>query len=142
MITGKSRLSGRARSLRHISSPEKPGNIQSSMTRSGGASERRKFSLVAAIDMLGDEAFRLEIINQQHRQRGLIFNYKNARRAIGNRLTQCGGPQFIHRTIHVNGNSQYGHWARIIAPSRRFRQPSTFPYVVGEKSFGVATSTF
>jgi hypothetical protein len=58
-----------------------------------------QFSLVAAIDMLGDKAFRLEIINQQHRERGLVFDHENARRAVVNDLTQCGGPQFIHRTI-------------------------------------------
>jgi hypothetical protein len=41
MIMGMSRLSLRARGPSHISSPDKPGNIQSSMTRSGGVSERR-----------------------------------------------------------------------------------------------------
>jgi hypothetical protein len=46
--------------------------------------------------MLGDEAFRLEIINQQRRERSLVFDHKNARWAVVNRLPQCrGGNSFI-----------------------------------------------
>ena len=52
MMTGSVRVASRARSRRQISMPDTPGSIQSRMTRSGGASSKAQFGVVAALAAL------------------------------------------------------------------------------------------
>jgi hypothetical protein len=65
------------RAVRHSSMPERPGNIQSSTTRSGVLS-----SAVSASSPQADVSTRSlppEVVTKQHRQRLLVFDDQDAR---------------------------------------------------------------
>ena len=85
MMIGSERVSGRARSRRHSSMPERPGSIQSSTTRSGTLSFSRDVGLVAARHGIDLVALRFEIVAQQQRQRLFVLDDQDA----------CGLP--VHR---------------------------------------------
>ena len=78
MMIGSALLSGRARSLRHSSMPERPGSIQSSTTRSGGASRSRMSASSPRADGLDLVAFGFEVVAQQQRQRLFVFDDQDA----------------------------------------------------------------
>ena len=78
MMIGSDLVSGRARSRRQSSMPDRPGSIQSSTTRSGVLSLQPRLGIVAARDGLDLVAFGLEIVAQQQRQRLLVLDDQDA----------------------------------------------------------------
>ena len=109
MMIGSALLSGRARSRRHSSMPDRPGSIQSSTTRSGARFAQPGVGLVAAGDGLDVVALRLEIVAKQQRQRLFVLDDQDA---CAHRAASTVSAALANAVV-----SPFGRWSAIGLPS-------------------------
>ncbi len=83
MMIGSRSVSGRARSRRHSSMPDRPGSIQSSTSRSGALSLQLDLGLVAAGGGVDRVALGFEVVAQQQRQRLFVLDDQDAGSHLG-----------------------------------------------------------
>jgi hypothetical protein len=78
-IIGSIRVASSVRNRIQISGPDMPHDIQSRMTRSGGASGELSYAFLAAIEAFDNVTFGLEIVRERDGERDIALDDRDAR---------------------------------------------------------------